>query len=100
MAKIVKKKRRRLNLNGIAVLAFSLSLIAWLISSLLINTINTSLIMKIQSMNDELTALKSENQTLNYEIQSLENKDRIYEVAQAQSLNQVAENIISIGSGE
>ncbi len=100
MAKIVKKKRRRLNLNGIAVLAFSLSLIAWLISSLLINTINTSLIMKIQSMNDELTALKSENQTLNYEIQSLENKDRIYEVAQAASLNQVAENIISIGSGE
>lgn len=100
MAKIVKKKKRRLSLKGVAAISFSLSLIAWLISSLLINTINTSLIMKIQSMNDELAELKSVNQTLNYEIQSLENKDRIYEVAQAAMLDQVAENIISVGGGD
>lgn len=100
MAKIVKKKKRRLSLNGISIILFSLSLVAWLISSLIINTVNTSLIMKIQKLNDELVTLKGENQSLHYEIQSLENKDRIYEVAQASMLEQVQENIISVGAGE
>ena len=100
MAKIVKKKKRRLSLNGISIIFFSLSLVAWLISSLIINTVNTSLIMKIQKLNDELVTLKGENQSLHYEIQSLENKDRIYEVAQASMLEQVQENIISVGAGD
>ena len=92
--------KRRLSLNGISIILFSLSLVAWLISSLIINTVNTSLIMKIQKLNDELVTLKGENQSLHYEIQSLENKDRIYEVAQASMLEQVQENIISVGAGE
>ena len=97
MAKIVKKKRRRLSLNGIAIIFFSLAVISWLITSLLVNTLNTSLTMKIQKMSEEAEMLKSINQTLNYEIQSLENKDRVYAVAQAAQLDQVTENIISVG---
>ena len=53
--------------------------------------------MKIQKMSEEAEMLKSINQTLNYEIQSLENKDRVYAVAQAAQLDQVTENIISVG---
>lgn len=97
MAKIVKKKRRRLSFNGIAIIFFSLAVISWLITSLLVNTLNTSLTMKIQKMSEEAEMLKSINQTLNYEIQSLENKDRVYAVAQAAQLDQVTENIISVG---
>ena len=97
MAKIVKKKRRRLSFNGIAIVLFTVALISWLLTSLLVNTVNTSLTMKIQTMNEELAQLKSENQTLNYEIQSLENKDRVFEVAQAADLDQLADNIISVG---
>ena len=97
MAKIVKKKRRRLSFNGIAIVLFTIALISWLLTSLLVNTVNTSLTMKIQTMNEELAQLKSENQTLNYEIQSLENKDRVFEVAQAADLDQLADNIISVG---
>lgn len=52
--------------------------------------------MKIQTMNEELSTLKSQNQNLNYEIQSLVNKDRVYAVAQAADLNQVTDNIISV----
>ncbi len=52
--------------------------------------------MKIQKLNDELTALTEENQTLNFEIQSLENKDRIYQVAQTANMDQIQDNIISI----
>lgn len=97
MAKIVKRKRRRLSLNGIAIIAFSLSLLCWLASSLIVNTINASLAMKIQSMNEELAILKNQNQSLTYEISNLGNKDRVYAAAAAANLNQVTENIISIG---
>ncbi|MBQ6478316.1 MAG: hypothetical protein IJI44_02985 [Erysipelotrichaceae bacterium] len=96
MAKIVRRKRRRLSLNGIALIVFTFSLIAWLITTLLVNTINTSLTMKIQTMSEELAMLKTENQSLNYEIQTLENKDRVYEVAQAANMDQILENIISV----
>lgn len=96
MAKIVKKKRRKLKLQGFAILFFSFSFIAWLGTTLFVNTINASLTMKIQKLNDELTALTEENQTLNFEIQSLENKDRIYQVAQTANMDQIQDNIISI----
>ena len=52
MAKIVKRKRRRLSFHGFAIVLFSLSLVAWLASSLLVNTMNAKLTMKIQTMND------------------------------------------------
>ena len=97
MAKIVKKKRRRLSFNGLAIVLFTIALISWLLTSLLVNTVNTSLTMKIQTMNEELAQLQAANQTLTYEIQSLENKDRVFEVAQAADLDQLTDNIISVG---
>ena len=96
MAKIVKKKRRRLSFNGFAIILFSFSLLAWLASSLLVNTLNARLTMKIQTMNEELTVLKSQNQSLTYEISNLESKDRVYAAAAAANLDQVSDNIISV----
>ena len=83
-------------MNGFALVLFTFSLIAWLATSLLVNTVNNNLTMKIQSMNEELASLRSENQVLNYEINNLENKDRIYAVAEAANMNQVTDNIISV----
>jgi len=96
MAKVVKRKRRKLRFRGFAVLFFSFALISWLAATLFTNTINASLTMKIQSMNEQLESLSSENQTLNFEIQTLENKDRVYEVAQATNMGQIQDNIIAI----
>ena len=84
-------------MNGIAIIAFSLSLLCWLGSCLIVNTVNTSLTMKIQAMNQELAVLKNQNQSLTYEISNLGNKDRVYAAAEAANLGQVNENIISIG---
>ncbi|MBP1528915.1 MAG: hypothetical protein IJ136_08550 [Erysipelotrichaceae bacterium] len=99
MAKIVKRKRRRLSFHGFAIVLFSLSLVAWLASSLLVNTMNAKLTMKIQTMNEELAVLKTQNQTLSFEISNLENKDRVFAAATAANLDQVSDNIISV-SGE
>lgn len=83
-------------MNGFALVLFTFSLIAWLATSLLVNTVNNNLTMKIQSMNEELASLRSENQVLTYEINNLENKDRIYAAAEAANMNQVTDNIISV----
>ncbi|MBQ1288217.1 MAG: hypothetical protein IIY22_06630 [Erysipelotrichaceae bacterium] len=99
MAKIVKRKRRRLSFHGFAIVLFSLSLVAWLASSLLVNTMNAKLTMKIQTMNEELAVLKTQNQTLSFEISNLENKDRVFAAATAANFDQVSDNIISV-SGE
>ena len=96
MAKIVKRRKRRLSFNGFAIILFTFSLFAWLASSLLVNTMNTKLTMKIQTMNEEATVLKSQNQTLTYEISNLESKDRIYAAASAANLDQLSDNIISV----
>lgn len=96
MAKIIKKKKRKLKFQGFAIIVFSIAFIAWLGTTLFVNTINASLTMKIQKLNDDLAALTLENQTLNFEIQSLENKDRIYELAQTANMDQIQDNIISI----
>ena len=47
-------------------------------------------------MNEELALLKSQNQSLTYEIASLENKDRVFAAAAAADLDQVSDNIISV----
>lgn len=52
--------------------------------------------MKIQKMNEEIDLITKENQTLNYEIQNLENKDRVYEIAQTADMGQISDNIISV----
>lgn len=96
MAKIVKRKRRKVRLSGFAILLFTFALISWLITSLFVNTINASLTMKIQSMNEELEQLNVDNKSLNYEIQTLENKDRVYELASATNMDQIQDNIIAI----
>lgn len=83
-------------MNGFAIIIFTFALISWLATSLLVNTVNASLAMRIQSMNEELALLKAENQTLSYEINNLENKDRIYAAAAAANLDQVSDNIISV----
>ena len=96
MAKIVKRKKRKLKIEGVAKLLLSFAIIAWLGTSLFVNTKNAELTVKIQKMNDELAALTQENQTLSFEIQTLESKDRIYEVAQTANMDQIQDNIISI----
>ncbi|MDO4500654.1 MAG: hypothetical protein Q4B60_05195 [Erysipelotrichaceae bacterium] len=96
MAKLRKIRRRKLRLNAFAFLFFSLSLLSLLACSLFVGTMNTSLTMKIQNMNNEISQLKAENAKLSIEICGLENKDRVYVIAQDAGLNQNQDNIISI----
>lgn len=91
-----KKKRRKIRISGIAKIMITFAFLGLLYCQLFVNTRNASLIMKIQTLNEEVEKIQKENQSLNFEIQSLENKDRVYEIAQTAQMDQVANNIISV----
>lgn len=97
MAKIRKTKRRRLRFEGISLILCCVMCFLWLLSTLFIGTINTSLTMEIQSKTNEINLLKNENKDLNIEIQTLQNKDRVYVLAQSAGLDQNQDNIVAIG---
>ncbi|MBR2577659.1 MAG: cell division protein FtsL [Erysipelotrichaceae bacterium] len=96
MAKIRRRKRRRNYLNMFAVIMLTLAFISLILTSLFVGTYNQSLTISIQKMNNEIDTLKSENEKLNIEIASLENKDRVYIIAQDAGLDQNQDNVISI----
>ncbi|MBQ1508349.1 MAG: hypothetical protein IIZ47_02910 [Erysipelotrichaceae bacterium] len=96
MAKIVKKKKRKLSFVGKAIVFFVFSLVLMLGSSLYFGTRNASLSIKIQKMNNEIAAIRAENQNLNIEIQTLQNKERVYTIAQDAGLDQSQDNIVSV----
>ena len=60
----------------------------------------TSLTMQIQNMNYESETIKIENQKLSIEIQTLQNKDRVYTIAQDAGLEQNQDNVVSISNVE
>ena len=96
MAKIRRRKRKTNKLGRFAVLIFTLSLISLLATSLFVGTYNTNLTMEIQNMTIQIDSLKAENEKINIEISSLENKDRVYAVANDAGLDQNQDNVISI----
>ena len=97
MAKIVKKaKKRRMTFIAKAFVFFLFSLVCMLGSSLYVGTMNASLSIKIQKMNNEIASLRAENQNLNIEIQSLQNKERVYSIAQDAGLELNQDNVISV----
>ncbi len=96
MAKIRRRKRRRNYLNMFAVIMLTMAFISLILTSLFVGTYNQSLTISIQKMNNEIDTLKTENEKLNIEIASLENKDRVYIIAQDAGLDQNQDNVISI----
>ena len=99
MAKLVKRKKRRLAFVTKCSIVLTISLVSWLVVSILVGSINTSLTIEIQKMTNEVNSLKADNQQLNIEIQTLQNKDRIYTMASDAGLAQNQDNIISLNKG-
>ncbi len=79
-----------------AVIMLTMAFISLILTSLFVGTYNQSLTISIQKMNNEIDTLKTENEKLNIEIASLENKDRVYIIAQDAGLDQNQDNVISI----
>lgn len=97
MATIKRVRRRKIRLS---VILFTFSIFALLYSSLYLNSQTISLTMKKQQLENEVTALKEQNKMISMDIQTLQNKDRIYTIAKDSGLQQNQANIISVTIGD
>ena len=96
MARIVKvNKRKKVRLEGFAGIVFALAIISMIFSNLFLR--NASLMMKIQDVNNECETLKNANRSLSIEIQTLQNKERIFTMAEEAGLTQNTTNVMSLG---
>lgn len=98
MAKLVKKRRDMFLVRCTAVFTFAMMI--WLFSCIVIASYNTNLTIDIQKIENEVELMKAENQQLNIDIQTLQNKDRVYTIASNSGLTQSQDNIISVSQGD
>lgn len=94
MAKL--RKRKVSKFNKFSLIFFSVSMSLLFLSSLIVNSKNSELTINIQKMNQEIETLKHDNEKLNIEISSLQNKDRVFVIAKDAGLDQNQDNIVSI----
>lgn len=99
MAKIVKSKKKKASkFNIFCVVFFTFALAARLFTSIMLGSMNNEINTNIQKAQNEAEILRIENQKLSIEIQTLQNKERIYTIAQDAGLEQQS-NIVSIAGG-
>ncbi len=75
---------------------FATAVILTIFSNLFLRSPNASLMIQIQDMNRQCDILRTDNQRLTIEIQSLQNRDRIFTIAENAGLTQINDNIISV----
>ncbi len=75
---------------------FATAVILTIFSNLFLRSSNASLMIQIQDMNRQCDILRTDNQRLTIEIQSLQNRDRIVTIAENAGLTQINDNIISV----
>ena len=102
MAKIVKRKKPNRSIfdtfNTFCCILFTIAVAARLFTSIVIGSMNNETNISIQEARNKAESLRVENQKLSIEIQTLQNKERIYTIAQDAGLAQ-QNNIVSIAGG-
>jgi len=99
MARLSTKTRRKIKIESVLALLAVFVGLAWLSVCLFIGTQKNNLTIEIQDIENQIEVLKYENKNLNVEISGLQNKDRIYTVAETAGMNQNDNNVIAL-SGE
>ena len=96
MAKYIKKKKRKAKFLTKCSLLFSMALVMSLFSSIVLGSINTKLTVSIQETQNEIDTLTAENSQLSIDIQTLQNKDRVYTIANEAGMSQSQDNVVSV----
>lgn len=84
--KIVVKKKRRLKLSSVVSAIFSLSLVMYFCTTVLVRTMNQEVSNKVQQLNSKITETQIANETLTKEISNLRSIDRVVSIAKEAGL--------------
>lgn len=100
MVKKIKVRKRRIKLEALAILVFLFAAILSVANSLFIKTLSFKYSIAIQEKEAKIAQIRSDNDLIRIEIQGLVNKDRVFEVAEANGLSVKQDNVISLRQGE
>ena len=93
---IVTKKKMILRTDRISGIICSILFVTYVVLSLFIKASSTNYTIAIQQAQYEIEEIKEMNNNLNIEIQVLQNKDRVYTIAQESGLTQNQDNVVAI----
>ena len=96
MVKIVKKKKRKLRLEGIITAVFMVSVLMFLFSATILRAHNVSLTKQSTLIERKNDKLQNDVANLEVEVKQLDNRDRILEIAKAQGLTVNQNSIVSV----
>jgi len=100
MAIRIKKTKRRIKIQGVAILVFSFVLLLNFLSSTALRSINVSLSVQLQNKSAQLVQLQSQNKNLSKEIQRLSDFERVMAIAKEAGLSLNGNNVIEFSTGE
>ena len=95
-AKLVKKKRR-LKVEGIATILFTLAIFAYLGATFGLRSYNIVLQQQAQKIESKASTLKEAVANLENEVNTLQNHDRVLGMAEEDGIKTNQENVVTIG---
>ncbi len=100
MSVSIKKTRKKIKIEALSFLFFTLVLIAYLFTSIALRSINVSMSVEIQNKSVILNEIQSQNKNLSKEIQRLSDYDRVMAIAKEAGLSLNGGNVIEFAVGE
>ena len=98
--KNVKKKKSRLDLLRFSLNIFLVAAGMFFVSALFCRSYNNSLSTKIQKTNTQITALETENDAMQVDIQTLANRDRVNTIASDAGMSTDSDSVITISAAD
>jgi len=95
----IKKTRRKLKLEAVGALILVLSGMTFLLTSIVLRSINVSMSVALQNRSQELATLESQNKALAKEIQTLSDFERVAAIAKEAGLTLNNANVVEFTSG-
>lgn len=96
----LQKTRKKLKLEAVAVLFFTLVLLTFILTSTFLRSINVSMSVSLQNKTETLASIESQNKTLSKEIQRLSDYERVAAIAKEAGLTLNNNNVVEFTTGE
>ena len=94
------RKRRRLKISGLIGMVFTLSMIAFIFTSLFTTNINYTLNRQLEDAKSKVQVLRTQNEAIMADVQELRNYNRVVSIANDAGLNLIHDNTITVEGGE
>ena len=98
--KNMKSRKKRINFAAFSTVLFFISTLLYLTSCLFLHQYNNILTSKTQELNRQIAEVQKQNDAIAVNIEELASVERINEIAAADDITHIQDNIITINDGD